>query len=214
MNKILETLSRINGTRLQFVILGAVVVSFIVGSLFIESLGNKSAKPEALEYTFDDKKTQDQFSQNPLLQIQVGEKNKDLETLPGFREKRDLGDNTYLYLYTNKDLSFDNQIIARDNLVQFKSIITILPETNQTPALSAYLKNLGKAEAEIKGSSEFGPFSISYIYPSKGVAIIGNNQSNEVYATQEYIPTTTQLYIDQFRPDITSFKEESHPFEN
>jgi len=96
----------------------------------------------------------------------------------------------------------DNTVITENGVVVFKKIVTVDQQTWQHPPLSSYLGAYGKPEAEFTGSNTYGSRFKTYIFPSKGLAFIGNPVPDELYEIQVFEPTTLEQYRSKWGQDI------------
>lgn len=133
--------------------------------------------------------------------IKIGETtSEDIKKLPELKSEQVKGNLTE---FSFKSARFnDNTVITENNIVVFKKIITIDPDTWQHPPLSSYLSAYGSSEAEFTGSNLYGPVFKTYVYPSKGLAFIGNPFPDELYEIQVFEPTTLEVYRSKWGTDI------------
>lgn len=133
--------------------------------------------------------------------IKIGETtNEQLKQLPELKGEHVKGNQTE---FSFKSARYnDNIVITENGVVVFKKVITIDPQTWQHPPLSSYLNAYGTPEAEFTGSSAYGSRFKTYVYPSKGLAFIGNPTPDELYEIQVFEPTTLEQYRSKWGQDI------------
>ena len=141
--------------------------------------------------------------------IKIGETTiNEVKQLPEIKNQQVKGNQTEFSF--NSGRYNDNKIITENGLVIFKNIITVDPETWQHPPLSSYLKVYGQPEAEYTGSNTYGSRFKTYLYPSKGLAFIGNPGPDELYEIQVFEPLTLDQYLNKWGSDINETLETEH----
>ncbi|MBI2022342.1 hypothetical protein HYS97_00620 [Candidatus Daviesbacteria bacterium] len=96
-----------------------------------------------------------------------------------------------------------DEIRAKEGLVIFERIR--LPENPSQigySTISSFKVQFGQPEKTIKGSKFYGPLFETLIYSSKGVTIIGNPFTDEIFEVQRYTPTSIEDYINRYGEDI------------
>lgn len=73
---------------------------------------------------------------------------------------------------------------------------------DKTQTLQAYQTQFGQPEEEIIGSKHYGEAATLFLYASKGIAILGNKHSGEVFETQTFMPTSVENYKTLYGEDI------------
>lgn len=100
----------------------------------------------------------------------------------------------------------DNVVIAKNNQIIFEKIIT--PSNNQANGfsyLSDFIYKFGDPQSIKKGSAVWGPFASYYIYADKGLTVVANPETDEVYEIQVYQPTSVENYISAYGQEIREF---------
>lgn len=101
--------------------------------------------------------------------------------------------------------------ISRPNLILTKNGVSIFERTitNETDpnskdyiAISQYQSIFGDPDKVIKRSKYYGDFMNTYIYASRGFALIGNPNTDEVYEVQAFVPMSTDQYVQQYGQDL------------
>ncbi|MBI2011467.1 hypothetical protein HYS91_01730 [Candidatus Daviesbacteria bacterium] len=120
------------------------------------------------------------------------------------KEKKELGEGKVEYnLETYINPVRPDQVIVKDGQVIFERIN--IPEQTNHPSyvkLSYFKERFGEVESIKKGSKTYGPLIETHIYSSKGVALIANPFTEEVYEIQLFKPSTAEKYIREFGEDI------------
>ncbi len=93
-----------------------------------------------------------------------------------------------------------DQIITDSKTTVFVRKRVSSDDKNQT--LGVYTAQLGQPEEEIMGSKHYGEAATLFLYASKGIAILGNKHSGEVFETQTFIPTNVENYKTLYGQDI------------
>lgn len=108
------------------------------------------------------------------------------------------------YLKSPVSLSRPNKIITEKGIVKYEQVITDEsdPTSDRYATVSRYKVMLGEPNRVIKGSKYYGNYLNTYIYASKGVSLIGNPSTDEVFEIQSYSPTTVEKYIENYGSDI------------
>lgn len=103
---------------------------------------------------------------------------------------------------TSSSLITRSSIVTTDasNKVVYKRTVFLAPQT-KLPQQSTY-STLGAPEKVLTGSSYYGETITTSIYASKGVTLISNPDTGEVYEMQEYVSTTVDGYISQYGQDL------------
>lgn len=141
---------------------------------------------------------------SPLQKTSIGETTKPtVEKFPGLINSQNLSDGSIQYNYSSLIPQRPNTVIIKNNVVVFEQ--TILPENPQAKGyakISDFTKRLGDPEKTLQGSKFYGHLISIYIYSSKGLVIIGNSYTDEVYEVQTFSPSTPENYIKTFGSDI------------
>lgn len=96
-----------------------------------------------------------------------------------------------------------DEVITQNRVVTFERII--VPESPSEPGyvtLEDYTKTYGEPEQTIIGSKRFGEDFATYIYSSKGMALVGNIHNNAIYEVQLFRPMSPQAYVLAYGEDI------------
>lgn len=110
---------------------------------------------------------------------------------------------TLIYSLNSQNPIRTDQIITRNEQIVFQR--TYIPEDPSDPShllISAMIEKHGQPEKVIQGSKLWGPFMNNYIYNTKGLAFIGNPNTDEVYELQNFTPLSLDEYIQKYGDDI------------
>lgn len=144
---------------------------------------------------------------SPFLETSVGKTNEQsVQQLPGLKRKEKLSDGSTAYFFASVSPLRDSVVVVKNNEVIFEKRITVTPDF-QLPKISTYLNTYGSPEMKIKGSKTYGAFETTFIYASKGFALIGNEYTNEVREIQTFKPMSVDEYIKQWGQDIATDKK-------
>ncbi|MBI4038670.1 hypothetical protein HY384_01790 [Candidatus Daviesbacteria bacterium] len=142
------------------------------------------------------------------LETKVGQTTEEqISSLPGRKSINTLPNNTTEYLFTSPYSHLDNVAITQNRLLIYKKVITILPNT-PLPMISAYTNQYGPPDSEYTGSLNHGRVAKTYVYASKGFAIVGNPNTDEVYEIQTFIPLSVDEYLRLWGQDIKKYPDE------
>lgn len=154
---------------------------------------------------------------SPLQKTSINETTKTtIEKLPGLINVQGLPDGSIQYNYSSQIPQRPNMIITKNNVAIFeRDLLPEDPDAKGYAKISDYIKKLGEPEKIIQGSKFYGPFISTYIYSSKGLAIIGNSNTDEAYEIQTFSPLTPDNYINTFGSDISQITPQPEaPIEN
>lgn len=141
--------------------------------------------------------------------IKIGETtSEEIKKLPDLKGEQVRGNQTEFDFKSGR--YNDNTVVTENGVVVFKKIVTVDPQTWQHPPLSSYLGAYGNPEAEFTGSSTYGSRFKTYVYPSKGLAFIGNPTPNELYEIQVFEPMTLEQYRNKWGQDINEKLQQEH----
>lgn len=134
----------------------------------------------------------------------VGKKiTPDIEKRLDIIDKEASSEGTTVYSLNSLNTIRTDQIITKQDQIIFQR--TYVPENPNDPnhlLISKMIEKYGQPENIIKGSKLWGPFMQTYIYPSKGIAFIGNPNTNEVYELQNFTPISLTEYLQKYGDDI------------
>jgi hypothetical protein len=108
-----------------------------------------------------------------------------------------------IYSLKSQNAIRSDQIITQNEQVIFQRYY--VPENPADPnhlLIDKMLETNGQPEKIIKGSKLWGPYMNTYIYGSRGLAFIGNPNTNEVYEVQNFKPVSIEEYLRLYGDDI------------
>ncbi len=145
---------------------------------------------------------------NSYFKTQIGTTTaSQIKQLPNLiNEQTDGNKSTFSFPAISKNR--DSIIVTKDNLSAFEREVTLQPDYS-TPNLKQLTSGLGQPEKIFNGSSYYGQEYVTYIYASKGLAIVANPNTDEVFEVQQFKPTTLEDYIKQWGSDLYEYPKES-----
>lgn len=140
----------------------------------------------------------------------VGEStNEDIRRIPGIKDEESVN-NGLEFHFPSSLVDRDNLAITQNNVLVYKRFIALKDVAQwESPSIIAYLEKYGEPELKKKGSVYFGNFATLYLWASKGVAIIGNDFTDEVFEVHIFNPDTVENYLESWGEDSTKFVEET-----
>jgi hypothetical protein len=131
----------------------------------------------------------------------------EIEQAPGIKAITELPDTKKQYSFASVRVDRDNIVITQNGIVVFSRTLTELRD-HKLPNLNEFKTVYGEPEKEIEGSRYYGRIHKTYIYASRGIAIIANPYSNEIYELHNYGPMSVDQYVQTWGEDIKSYKDE------
>lgn len=130
---------------------------------------------------------------------------KVLEKQPDYLSKEKVSESRMQYNFVSEIKTRPNTIITlSDSTVLFeRQLLPPSPKTQGYTTLSQLRAAHGDPEVVIKGSKFYDWYIETYIYASKGFAVIGNPNTNEAYEIHLFIPASTDDYINTFGEDLS-----------
>lgn len=149
----------------------------------------------------------DQPTLSNYSEIAIGETlASDIEKLPGLVETKTLASGVKQFYFTSTDALRNNLVETEDDKAVFKRVVSVTTADYQTPNINTYTQSYGNPESEFTGSKRYGPYMKTYVYPSKGFALIFNPYTEEVFEIQSFKPVSFEEYRSRWGEDI---KEET-----
>lgn len=127
---------------------------------------------------------------------------EEIAKLSGLKSKQTLPDGSTEYTFKAYSQARDNLIITKDGKVIFERLVTV-PTNLIHPKITDYTLKYGSPEATLVGSKYYGQFENFYLYPAKGVVVIGTAFTDEVDEIQVFEPTTKDDYLNKWGQDYT-----------
>lgn len=136
-------------------------------------------------------------------EIIIGETSSDaIAKLPGLLETKTLPNGNMQFEFTSTDALRNNLVETEKDKAIFKRVVSITAGDYKSPDVTTYTQAFGAAEFEFTGSNRYGPYFITYVYPSRGFALIFNPYTNEVYEIQSFKPVSLEEYRNRWGDDI------------
>ena len=125
----------------------------------------------------------------------------DISRIPSLvRKESQSGKN--IYFFPSTDSRRENIVETRDGKAVFKRVVSITSVSYKTPLIDGYISQYGNPEFEFTGSNRYGQYMKTYVYPSKGFALIFNPYTNEVFEIQSFTPVSLEEYRANWGQDI------------
>lgn len=133
---------------------------------------------------------------------------EELTSLSTFKERETKQNGETHYFYETPNKARESSIITDKNgKIIFKKIITTDTDYSH-PKISDYVKTNGEPEEIYTGSKRYGPYATYTLYPSKGIVIIGNPLTDEVFELDLFSGMSLDEYMKKYGSDVdTSGKQ-------
>lgn len=136
------------------------------------------------------------------IQTNIGTTTKEqILKLPEIASSSALTSTKTLYTFKSTETLQSHTVITVNGTVAFEKGTLIQPGLKLNK-ISDYLASYGAPEKTLTGSKKFGQFENTYVYATKGFALVGNPFTDEVDQLQSFIPTTVEQYISEWGQDI------------
>lgn len=178
-------------------ILGLAIFLMVALLLFLGSQGRKQPDQVQVEKI------------NPLQRTVIGKtRDSELVQLPGLQEKAASTEGRIKYKFESVIPLIPSEVLTKDGVVVLEKINTPdSPSQAGYGRLEDFVKELGEPERKIGGSRTFGYYVDTHIFANKGITIIANQNTGEVFQIQIYRPTTVDKYLTDFGDDIIDVGE-------
>ncbi len=150
-----------------------------------------------------------QFPQAPttagsLSQLVAGESTtNDVAKLAKPLKKERLSNSDTRYTFSSTRVGRVNEVVVSGNTVNFVRIITPNDGAQQGYAvLVQYTQTYGQPDKIIAGTEDYSYPLQTYIYSTKGFALIINPTTTEVYEVQKFQPMSVQNYLNSYGKNI------------
>ncbi len=111
------------------------------------------------------------------------------------------------YLLNSKLDARPNQVVFRNKISSFERTVIMGETGSASPKISDLILKYGQAERTIRGSKFYGRMMNTYIYSNKGLAFIGNPNTDEIFEIQTFLPITVEEYLSSYGEDIKEYAE-------
>lgn len=144
----------------------------------------------------------------PFVKTNINQRlSEDISTTPTFKKSAALSEEQTQYLFSSPYLSRDNEVIAKNGVAIFKRLVVVSDDPDFKTDISSYREKYGTPEAEFIGSAYYGDSVQTYIWASKGLAIIFYPYTGEVLEIQSFSPTPIEEYKKLWGTDITTYNK-------
>ena len=136
-------------------------------------------------------------------QIAIGETSaSEISKMAGLIDTKNLIGGGKQFEFTSTDPLRNNMVETENDKAVFKRVVSVTASDFQTPNTSTYTENYGTPEVEFTGSKRYGPYMKTYVYHTKGFALITNPYTQEVFEIQSFKPTTLEQYKARWGEDL------------
>jgi hypothetical protein len=133
----------------------------------------------------------------------------DVSRITGLKGKKEIENGTE-YSFSSPLVDRDNIAVTKNGVLVFKRFITMKDVDHwETPSMIEYKEKYGDPEYEKKGSVYYGAFETLLLWGSKGIAIVGNDFTDEVKEIHVFEPISTEQYLQLWGMDSTDYIQES-----
>jgi hypothetical protein len=133
----------------------------------------------------------------------------DVSRIAGLKGKKET-EQGIEYSFPSPLVDRDNIAVTKNGVLVFKRFITMKDVDHwETPSIIEYKEKYGDPEYEKKGSMYYGAFETLLLWGSKGIAIIGNDFTDEVKEIHIFEPMSTEQYLQLWGIDSTGYIQES-----
>ncbi len=135
------------------------------------------------------------------LKTSIGETTPNLDKLPSFKEKYQIDQNSESYSYQSPRALRDDTIVTQNQQVVFESKVGML-ENGKLPDIAEYIRLYGPAEAIVEGSYYYGDVEKTYIWATRGFALITDGFGQGIDEFQTFVPMSVEEYRTRWGKDI------------
>ena len=111
-------------------------------------------------------------------------------------EKKQLSDGSISYTYPSVNPERPDMTIVQDGVIIFTRMV-LGPMT-----ISDYAASLGKPEYISRGSAFYGPDIVTYIYPAKGIAFVGDPKTDVALEQLTFKPVPPEQFRQTYGADL------------
>ena len=205
-----------NLSRSKLLLIITVILALLVlVSLFLLSGRKPSPQPEEssgqTQLLFDESSSEIPDPKLAIFdELVVGKStDEDVSRVTGLKGKKET-EKGIEYSFPSPLVDRDNIAVTKNGVLVFKRFITMKDVDHwESPSIIEYKEKYGDPEFEKKGSVYYGAFETLYLWGSKGMAIVGNDFTDEVKEIQVFEPINTEQYLQFWGDDSTKFVQES-----
>lgn len=118
-------------------------------------------------------------------------------------KKEALSDGSVKYDVPSVNALQPDQIISKNGIVIYEKTSTFTNKQGGFPKLSSLVNLFNPSEMELRSHPFYGPFVTTYIFAYKGLAIVGNPNTDEVYEVQRFSPQSIDSYLKIYGKDLS-----------
>jgi len=170
------------------ILIGGVLLVLVTISFLLSFLSGDNPEPSAA--VFSDQKTV------------IGKTtNEEIEKFSK-AQKEVIDKNTVRYTFDPRKSIRSDEIITQNRKAVFERIRTAIETETGKKTIAQLTEQYGKPEKMFKNSSYYGEGIYTYLYNSKGVAFVGNPNTNEVFEIQLFSPMNLEQYLNSYGKDV------------
>lgn len=131
----------------------------------------------------------------------------DIQKSGSLISKTSLSNGQIKYTVKSVNPAYPDTIVTDKGTVIFESTSTQTSDEGGFPPLSTFIQQYGNPEEVVNGNGIINsPVVKSYLFPAKGVALIANSYTNNVYAVLRFPPMSLDAFKTQYSNYITPYK--------
>lgn len=143
---------------------------------------------------------------SPLQKTIIGKTTpQEIEQKYSILNKQTLDNNKTSYAIASSLTDRPDQIITQNNQTAFERLV-LVKDQREIDKISSLITKFGPAEKVFTGSKYYGSQARTYIYASKGFALIAivneAKDEMEIYEIQSFVPTSVDIYVATYGEDL------------
>lgn len=147
-----------------------------------------------------------------LLNTDIGKTTtEELKNASDLKEKATTTTGTSEFVSDSAFTYRENSVVTENSIAVFKRIIPVNPENWKSPQISYYEQLYGAPQKTYKNSVTYGGLIETAVYGDRGIALVYNPFTGEVFEIQSFVPTTPDEYLRKWGSDITGYIQEPGP---
>lgn len=112
-------------------------------------------------------------------------------------------DGSTVYNFSSPLSDRADQIITKNGVAEFeREILPLEASSTGHSSISSLVSQYGQPDMKVQGSKYYDWSATTYIYANKGLAFIGNQNSDTVFEIQVFLPTSVDQYTQQYGQDL------------
>lgn len=111
-------------------------------------------------------------------------------------------EDTTTYTFPSVNALIPNEVQTQNGVVTYERTSTFTSDPGGFPSLQGFMRTLGSPEQTIQGNIVYGEGINAYLFPNKGVVLIGNPATDETYEIQRFTPMSVIEYLRQYGDSV------------